>query len=280
MDYITTLLVKNGLVVAFLVVGIVMYLSTILSAKLTNNKIPGSAIAIFSGLLLAYIGGKVTGGNKGIADVKALSGFELMGGAMLRDFTIVSTAMGVSFAVIKKTGFFGVLSLILGVTLSFLSGAIIAVSMGYFDAKSITTIGAGACTFVVGPVTGAAVGASSDVIAISIAAGVIKSILVTIATPLIAPFVGLNNPQSAMIYGGLMGTTSGVAAGLADCGLFKPTNGAIKGVAIVTNIDFTTPAAMLIAMTSELAPTAAPVTGPTTNVHAPAPIVVILLASK
>ncbi|MES2518758.1 MAG: malonate transporter subunit MadM, partial [Bacteroidota bacterium] len=84
----------------------------------------------------------------------------------------------------------------------------IAISLGYTDAKSITTIGAGACTFVVGPVTGAAVGASSDVIAISIATGLVKSILVTIGTPLIARSIGLNNPSTAMIYGGLMGTTS------------------------------------------------------------------------
>lgn len=49
--------------------------------------------------------------------------------------------------------------------------------MGFTDAKSLTTIGAGACTFIVGPVTGAAVGASSEVIAISIAIGVIKSVL-------------------------------------------------------------------------------------------------------
>ena len=34
-------------------------------------------------------------------------------------------------------------------------------------------------------------------------------------TPLVAPWIGLNNPRSALIYGGLMGTTSGVAAGLA-----------------------------------------------------------------
>ena len=32
---------------------------------------------------------------------------------------------------------------------------------------------------------------------------------------MIAKRIGLNNPQTAMIYGGLMGTTSGVAAGLA-----------------------------------------------------------------
>ncbi len=215
MEYITTLLVKNGLIVAFLVTGIVMYFSEWLSKTLTNKKIPGSAIAIFSGLVLAYIGGKITGGNKGIADIKQLSGFEFMGGAMFRDFAIVSTAMGASFAVIKKTGLAGVTSLIVGVILSFLAGAVIAVGMGFHDAASITTIGAGACTFVVGPVTGTAVGASSEVIAISIAAGVVKSILVTIGTPFIARHIGLNNPQAAMIYGGLMGTTSGTAAGLA-----------------------------------------------------------------
>jgi malonate transporter MadM subunit len=215
MDYISTLLSKNGLVVAFLVTGIVVFLSDWLSKKLTNNKLPGSAIAIFSGLVLAYIGGSITGGSKGIADIEQLSGFGLMGGAMFRDFAIVSTAMGASFAVIKKTGLAGITSLFVGVILSFLCGAAVAVGMGYVDAKSITTIGAGACTFVVGPVTGAAVGASSDVVAISIAAGVLKSILVTIGTPFIAKYIGLNNPQAAMIYGGLMGTTSGVAAGLA-----------------------------------------------------------------
>ncbi len=215
MDYITTVLIKNGLVVAFLVTGIVMYLSETISIKLLNKKIPGSAIAIISGLIMAYIGGVSTGGNKGIADIKQLSGFELMGGAMLRDFAIVSTAMGASFAIIKKTGLAGVVSLFVGVILSFFTGAAIAVGFGYRDAASITTIGAGACTFVVGPVTGTAVGATSDVVAISIAAGVVKSILVTIGTPFIARFIGLNNPQSAMIYGGLMGTTSGTAAGLA-----------------------------------------------------------------
>ena len=215
MEYITTLLVKNGLIVAFLATGLIMYFAEGVSIKLTNKKIPGSAIAIFTGLVLAYIGGIVTGGNKGIADIKQLSGFELMGGAMFRDFAIVSTAMGASFGIIKKTGVAGVVSLFVGVILSFFAGAAIAVGMGYHDAASITTIGAGACTFVVGPVTGTAVGATSDVIAISIAAGVVKSILVTIGTPFIARFMGLNNPQAAMIYGGLMGTTSGTAAGLA-----------------------------------------------------------------
>ena len=215
MEYITTLLSKNGLIFAFLITGLIIFIADFLSKRLTNKKIPGSAIAIFLGLVIAYFGGIITGGNKGIADIKAFSGFEVMGGAMFRDFAIVSTAMGVSFSVVKKTGLAGIVSLFIGVVLTFLCGAIIAISLGYTDAKSITTIGAGACTFVVGPVTGAAVGASSDVIAISIATGLVKSILVTIGTPLIARYIGLNNPSTAMIYGGLMGTTSGVAAGLA-----------------------------------------------------------------
>ena len=36
-----------------------------------------------------------------------------------------------------------------------------------------------------------------------------------IGTPFVAKSIGLDNPLSAMIYGGLMGTTSGVAGGLA-----------------------------------------------------------------
>ena len=43
----------------------------------------------------------------------------------------------------------------------------------------------------------------------------LKSILVMTITPLVAKRIGLNNPKSAMVFGGLMGTNSGVAAGLA-----------------------------------------------------------------
>ena len=70
-------------------------------------------------------------------------------------------------------------------------------------------------TFVVGPITGSAIGAESEVIALSIAAGLVKSILVMTITPLVAGRIGLDNPKSAMVFGGLMGTNSGVAAGLA-----------------------------------------------------------------
>ena len=70
-------------------------------------------------------------------------------------------------------------------------------------------------TFVVGPITGSAIGAESEVIALSIAAGLVKSILVMTITRLVEVRIGLNNPKSAMVFGGLMGTNSGVAAGLA-----------------------------------------------------------------
>ena len=215
MEIITNFLVKNGLIFAFLVTGAVMYVSNIFSEKVLNKRIPGAAIAIIMGLIMAYIGGEMTGGKMGIADVKSFSGFSIFGGSMMRDFTIVATALGASFVVMKRTGLAGIISLFLGVVLTFIVGAIIAYGYGYTDAKSLTTIGAGACTFIVGPVTGTAIGASSEVIALSIAAGVVKSILVTIGTPLVAKYIGLNNPHTAMIYGGLMGTTSGVAAGLA-----------------------------------------------------------------
>jgi malonate transporter MadM subunit len=104
---------------------------------------------------------------------------------------------------------------VIGVVLSFFVGAAVAVAFGYTDAVSISTIGAGAATYIVGPVTGTALGADSGVIALSVAAGLTKSVLVMIGTPFVAPHIGLNNPHSALIYGGLMGTTSGVAGGLA-----------------------------------------------------------------
>ncbi|MEY3059473.1 MAG: hypothetical protein RL000_825 [Bacteroidota bacterium] len=210
MELLTKWLVKHDLIFAFLTVGIILFFSFIVSKKLTNNKIPAAAIAITLGLLLAYMGG-----NKGIASIPLFSGMALLGGNMMRDFTVVSTAMGASISQIKKAGFIGTISLVLGVLMAFLLGSIIAYALGYHDAKSIVTIGAGACTFIVGPVTGTAIGASSDIIAISIAIGVIKSVLVTLLTPVIAKNIGLNNPETAMIFGGMMGTTSGVTAGLA-----------------------------------------------------------------
>jgi len=215
MPLINRFLEKNGLVVAFLLLGLILFFSEWISRRLTRGKIPGSAIAILMGLLLAYIGGVYSGGEKGISDLKLFAGFTLLGGSMFRDFAIIATAMGASFVVMRRTGWIGALSLLLGIVLSFLGGVAVAWAWGYTDAASLTTIGAGACTYIVGPVTGAAIGASSEVIALSIAAGVVKAVVVTIGTPFVARYIGLNNPHTAMIFGGLMGTTSGVSAGLA-----------------------------------------------------------------
>ncbi len=213
-DLCNQVLIKNGLITAFSLVGIIIWLSYFLSNKLTKGRLHGSAIAILTGLFLAYLGGVITSGQKGIADIPFLAGIGLMGGSMLRDLAIVSTAFGAGLKELKDSGLACILSLFLGVIISFTVGALLAFSFGYTDPIAVTTIGAGAVTYIVGPVTGTALGASSEIIALSIAAGLTKSILVMISTPLVANYIGLNNPQSAVIYGGMMGTTSGVAAGL------------------------------------------------------------------
>ncbi|WOJ97717.1 malonate transporter subunit MadM [Congregibacter brevis] len=214
-ETLEAVMTKNTLITAFLVVAILVWSSYYLSDKLTRGHIHGSAIAIAVGLVLAYVGGRYTDGTRGIADIPLFAGFAIMGGAMFRDFAIIATAFGANLDELKKAGFIGGVSVVTGVVLSFTVGAVTAVAFGYSDAVAITTIGAGAATYIVGPVTGTALGADSDVIALSVAAGLIKSILVMIGTPLVASRIGLTNPHSAMIYGGLMGTTSGVAAGLA-----------------------------------------------------------------
>lgn len=210
MEVLENVLVKNGLLFAFVVVGVIMLLSFWISKNLLKKRIPGVAIAIIIGLCLAFFGDK-----KGLSNVTLFSGMALLGGSMLRDFSVVATAMGANLENIKKGGLAGAISLILGVFISFVLGGLAAYIMGYTDAVSVATIGAGACTYIVGPVTGGALGATSDVIAISIATGVLKTILVTIITPMVAKKISLDNPNSAMVFGGLMGTTSGVAAGLA-----------------------------------------------------------------
>lgn len=208
-------LLEQGLIAAFAIVGAVMWLSLALSRRLTAGRIHGSAIAIVIGLALAYAGGLATGGQKGLADVPVFAGIGILGGAMLRDFAIVATAFEVDVIEARRAGWLGVLALALGTVLPFIVGAAVAVAAGYTDAVSITTIGAGAITYIVGPVTGAALGADSAVIALAIATGVLKAVLVMVGTPLVARLIGLDNPRSAMAYGGLMGTVSGVAGGLA-----------------------------------------------------------------
>jgi len=215
MEMFTKVLAQNGLVTAFAVVGIITWFSAQMSRRLTMGRIQGSAIAILIGLGLAYYGGVVTGKEKGLADLSLFSGIGLMGGAMFRDFTIVATAFEVQASEARRAGLIGVLALFIGTVVPFIVGATVAWSFGYRDPIAMTTIGAGAVTYIVGPVTGAAIGASSDLMALSIATGVIKAIMVMVVTPYIARFLGLNNPRSAMIFGGLAGTVSGVSAALA-----------------------------------------------------------------
>lgn len=214
-EFIEPLLIEYSLITAFAVVGLLVWVSYVLSSRLTRGRLHGSALAIFLGLALAYFGGLETGGKKGLADIPALAGIGLMGGAMLRDFAIVATAMGVHLGELRRTGMVGVLSLCTGIFVSFFFGACVAYAFGFRDAVSMTTLGAGAATFIVGPVTGTALGASSEIIALSVAAGLVKAILVMVGTPFVARFIGLDNPRTALIFGGLMGTTSGVAGGLA-----------------------------------------------------------------
>jgi len=205
--------IEQSLVAAFAVIGAVMWLSLAISKRFTAGRVHGSAIAIVTGLALAYAGGLMTGGQKGLADVPVFAGIGLMGGAMLRDFAIVATAFEVDVVEARKAGLLGVFSLGLGTILPFIVGVMVALAFGYSDAVSVTTIGAGAITYIVGPVTGAALGADSTVMALS--TGVLKAVIVMVGTPLVARMIGLDNPRSAMAFGGLMGTVSGVAGGLA-----------------------------------------------------------------
>jgi malonate transporter MadM subunit len=208
-------ILDNPLIVAFAFVGAVIWISNQLAHHLTRGRVAGSAIAVLAGLALAYWGGAITGKSKGLADIAQFGGLALMGGAMMRDFTIVATASEVHVDEAKKAGWLGVLALVLGTVVPFIVGVGVAYAYGLRDPITLTTIGAGAITYIVGPITGAAIGASSDVIALSIATGVVKSIMVMVFTPFLARFMRLNNPQAAMVFGGLAGTVSGVSAGLA-----------------------------------------------------------------
>lgn len=214
MDIFVAMCGSYDLVGAFIVVAAIMLFAYGI-AKIAKQERMGSAFAIILALILAYVGGSITGGSSGLSDIAVFSGIAVLGGSMFRDYTIISTAFGIEVDNLKKAGVVGVLSILIGLVISFTVGCIIAYLFGYTSAADMTTIGGGTITFVVGPVVGAALGVSSDVIALSIAAGVVKSVLAMIITPLVAKPIKLDNPVSAMVYGGLIGTTSGVAGGLA-----------------------------------------------------------------
>lgn len=214
-EIMKNIFINNAFVMSFLFIALGVFVSSIISKYIFKGKLPSSAVAIIVGLIAAYIGGIITGGSNGIADIDVFTGIGILGGSSLRDFAIISTAYGASLSELKRSGLIGAVSLIVGVSFAFVLGTVFAVMFGYTDPVEITTIAAGTVTFITGAVTGSAVGASSDIIALAIAIGVVKSIVVMIATPLLAKAMRLDNFRSAMVYGGIMGTTSGVSAGLA-----------------------------------------------------------------
>ena len=108
-----------------------------------------------------------------------------------------------------------------GKTLGFIVGVMVASSLAFADGGFVLSFGATLAILLGVPpaierLRGALHGRPVTLVRIiSVAAGLFKAILVMIATPIAARHIGLDNPQSAMVYGGLMGTNSGVAAGLA-----------------------------------------------------------------
>ncbi len=92
LNIVVNLFVSNSLVMSFLVVGIISLFANFVSAKVTRGRIHASAIAIFFGLLLAYVGGRLAGGSKGLADIGIFAGLGVLGGSSLRDFAIIATS--------------------------------------------------------------------------------------------------------------------------------------------------------------------------------------------
>ena len=113
LEVVENVLVKNSIVTAFLFVGLLVWFSYYLSKLLTRGRLHGSAVAITLGLVLAYLGGYLSGGSKGIADIAIFSGVAVLGGAMFRDFAIVATAFGADLRTIKKAGVVGAISIVL-----------------------------------------------------------------------------------------------------------------------------------------------------------------------
>ncbi len=161
----------QALIFAFAIVGLLMGLASLLSRALTRGRVHASAFAIVLGLALAYVGGLATGGHNGMADVVPFAGLALLGGAMLRDFAVVSTAFEVDVAEAWRAGAIAFVAVAFGTVIPFMVGAAVAWSFGFRDAVSMTTIGAGANAYIIGTATGTALGATSPVIALSIATG-------------------------------------------------------------------------------------------------------------
>jgi len=214
MEVFNVLIGKSGLIWAFLIVAIALGLGMWINTKLIKKRLTPFMVAMLIALVASGIVGMVTGASKGFASIPIFAGLAVMGGSMLRDWCIVATAYGAKISELKKGGVTAGVALFIGVIWSFIIGVAIALAFGYRTPVDLTTIGAGTVTFIVGPVTGDGLGASSEVIAISVAAGVTKSILAMIVIPILGRALHWKTPQQAMVIGGMAGTTSGTMAGL------------------------------------------------------------------
>ena len=68
--------------------ALVLWFSNLLAEKLFAGKIHGYAIALVVGLTLAYVGGLLTDGDKGLSDTTMFLGLGILGGAMFRDLRL------------------------------------------------------------------------------------------------------------------------------------------------------------------------------------------------
>lgn len=100
-------------------------------------------------------------------------------------------------------------------TSTFAIGTIVAISFSYCDAVSIIFIAASSVIYVFIPMTGTALGVASEVLALSATVGLVKTVFIMIFTPLVEKKIGLTSPKMAMIFGCLVGSTSGASAGFA-----------------------------------------------------------------
>ncbi len=132
-DLLQKTILDNPLIVAFAFVGLVIWISNQIAHYLTRGRVAGSAFAVLGGLALAYVGGALTGKTKGLADIAQFGGLALMGGAMMRDFTIVATASEVHVDEVKKAGWLGFLALVLGTVVPFIVGVGVAYAYGHRD---------------------------------------------------------------------------------------------------------------------------------------------------
>lgn len=205
---------NDSLVVAFLFMGGLTFFSWGISSLFPKNVVHGSSVALLLALVLAYCGGLYAQGKHGLADIPLFAGISVLGGTTFRDLAIVASAYGIQFEEVRRTGLAGFIALCIGISLPFWVGCLLALAFGYTDPKDICVIASGAVTMIVAAVTGSSLGVSSEIIALGMATGVAKAMLVMISAPFVARFVHLDNPQTAIVFGGLMGVTSGVVAGL------------------------------------------------------------------